>query len=392
MKIRQKFRFYNLIMLMTPIFLIGVVSVLFVLIFVIKFPIEELSVTRTELINPVTLVRAFGLFFKENPEAVIYVFLWVVICIVISVATTTTITRLMIKSIEDPIRELTYSVENIKNNNLNFETMGSEYEEIDNLCEGFDSMRRTLIMLREREDVLRNERSMMIANISHDLKTPITAIKGYIEGINDGIADTPEKMKRYLNTIYSKAKTIDNLVNNLSTFSKLEMSRLEFIFCEGDMRELLYDVIDGYRIDFEQSGIEIVIDVSDEPLIVNIDGEKMRRVFTNLIENSLKYRLPESKKLVVKAFSEEGYVYVLIVDDGVGMHSSELDRVFDTFYRADDSRTSQIKGNGLGLGIAKQIVQKHKGRIWLKSDGMNKGTTAVVCIPEIKNTQTTTIV
>ena len=381
MKLRQRFAFYNLAMLAAPVIIIGAVSVLFLIIFILKFPVEELSLSRASLLNPITLVRAFGEFFRDNPGAVMYVFLWAAICIIIAAVTTTLFTRLMVRSIERPINSLKESVESVKNGNLSFEVMGSDYDEIDDLCEGFDEMRRVLEAANEREKELKRERSLLIANISHDLKTPITSIKGYIDGINDGVADTPEKLEKYLNTIRSKANTIENLVNNLSTFSKLELSRLEFSFAEGDMRELIGEVISDYRLDAEQCGIRFEAKLGDESVNVKIDGEKMRRVFSNIIENSIKYRRPESRLITVELKKQENFAYVFITDDGKGIEPKELNRVFDSFYRTDESRTSQIKGNGLGLGIAKQIVNRHGGRMWLKSEGIEKGTTEIVCIP-----------
>lgn len=381
MKIRQKFSFYNLIMFLAPVLMIGVVSVVFLIIFIMKFPVEELSLSRAALLNPVTLIRAFGQFFKNHPESISYVFLWLLICTVIIAVSTTVVTRLMVRSIERPIKSLTDSVESIKNGCLSFEVMGSDYDELNELCEGFDEMRRGLIAADEREADMKRERSLLIANISHDLKTPITAIKGYIDGINDGVADTPEKLKRYLDTIRRKADTIDNLVNNLSIFSKLELSRLEFSFAEGDLREPLRDVLEGCRLDLDSAGIRLEAELGDEPLIVRMDAEKLRRVFSNIIENSIKYRRPESEKLTVKARKSGGSVYVFIEDDGMGIEPAELNKVFDSFYRTDESRTSQIKGNGLGLGIALQIMRRHGGKLWLKSDGLGKGTTAILCLP-----------
>ena len=127
--------------------------------------------------------------------------------------------------------------------------MGSSCDEIDVLCQSFDSMRRTLKSAADKEKYMKEERSMLLANLSHDLKTPVTSIKGYIEGIRDGIADTPEKQKRYLDTIYSKAGMIDDMVNNLSIFSKLEMSKLNFEFTTGDINLFLRDFAEDFRLD-----------------------------------------------------------------------------------------------------------------------------------------------
>lgn len=381
MKIRQKFGFYNVIMLITPIALIGIISVVFLILFIAKFPVEELSLSRTSLLNPVILIQAFGQFFKDHPGSVGYVFLWLLLCILIIATTTTVVTHMMVRSIERPIDALKESAENIKNGQLQFEVMGSNYDEINNLCESFDEMRRALLLANEREADMKHERSLLIANISHDLKTPITAIKGYIDGIHDGIADTPEKLNKYLDTIRQKANTIENLVSNLSTFSKLELSRLEFSFEKNDLRDLVLDVLDSYRIDIEQLGIQLTTDIVCGPVMVRMDAEKMRRVFTNIIENAIKYRRHEDACLDVSLRISGGSAYVSIADNGVGIEPQELTKVFSSFYRTDTSRTSQVEGNGLGLGIAMQIVRRHGGKIWLKSDGVNCGTTAIVCLP-----------
>ena len=136
-------------------------------------------------------------------------------------------------------------------------------------------MRKELKRAREREKYMKKERNMLLANISHDLKTPITSIKGYVEGIQDGIADTPKKMKRYLDTIHTKAEVIDDLVNNLSVFSKLELSRLTFEFKEGDINSFMRDFVDDYRLDLEKNGIKLETDIPTDEVIVRMDYEKM---------------------------------------------------------------------------------------------------------------------
>lgn len=381
MKIKSKFAIYNIIMLITPILLIGVISVCFVLIFILKFPVEELNISRPSMLDPYVFSQAVGEFFKSNPSAIFYVVLWLTICVLLVVLSTTVATRLMTKSIEHSINDLARAADYIRADNLDFEVMGSEYDEIDMLCNNFDMMRKELKRAREREKYMKKERNMLLANISHDLKTPITSIKGYVEGIQDGIADTPEKMKRYLDTIHTKAEVIDDLVNNLSVFSKLELSRLTFEFKEGDINSFMRDFVDDYRLDLEKNGIKLETDIPTDEVIVRMDYEKMSRVFSNLIDNAVKYRSEDNPTLSVSTMCSDGGVYVNISDNGIGIDENELKNVFDGFYRVDSSRS--IKGSGLGLGIAKQIVEKHGGKIWLKSDGLGKGTTAVVFLPKI---------
>ena len=381
MKIKQKFHIYNFILLAAPIFLIGVVSLLFLIIFIAKFPADTLYISRASLINPQILVRAIGAFFSTYPSAVTYLVIYITLCISICVATNLIVTRHLSSSLEKPIKNLQKDMDRIRNGDLTFDVMSSDYEELDELCEGFDSMRRSLLLSREKEKKLKHERDMLITNISHDLKTPVTSIKGYIDGINDGIADTPEKLSRYLSTIKQKAQTIDSLVSNLSTFAQLEAEGLSFNKITGDLRDLVSDVSDSYSIDFENNGIDFELKMSNTPLYVNIDGEKMRRVLTNLIDNSIKYRQSDSKKIILTCFADERNAYITVEDDGIGIEQNEIKRVFDSFYRTDHSRSSHIKGNGLGLGIARQITEQHNGQLWLRSDGRNKGTTATISLP-----------
>lgn len=384
MKLRQKFRLYNFISLAAPIAIIGVVSVLFLIFFISKFPVEELYIQRAQLMNPVILSDALNAFFHSNPLAMVYLVIYVLIDITIFVISNTIISSKLATALETPLMELRRYADKIRCGNLNFEIMGFELDEVDDLCEGIDQMRCSLILSKETERRLRREKNLLTANIAHDLKTPITSIKGYIDGINDGIADTPEKLEAYLNTIKAKAEVIDKLVSDLSIYSQLDDSELKLNFSVGDLRDLLLDAADSFRLDFDRCGIELSMRLTDEPLIVNIDGDKMRRVFNNIIENAIKYRAPSDCRISISASADEGFACVSIADNGMGIKPEELTRVFDSFYRSDSSRTSKIKGSGLGLGIAKMICRRHKGRMWLKSDGIGKGTEAVVCIPLMK--------
>lgn len=381
MKIKTQFTLYNIIMLITPIFLIGVISVCFLIIFIMKYPVEELNIGRASLLSPIIFAQAFGDFFKNHPDAMMYIFLWLFLCILVLIISTTTVTRLMTKSVEKPIKDLAAAAADITNGNLDFEVMGSSYDEIDTLCGNFDTMCKELKLAQKREQLMKSERSMLLANISHDLKTPVTSIKGYIEGIRDGIADTPQKRERYLDTIYDKANVIDDLVSNLSAFSKLELSRLSFAFDKMDINEFLHDFFESCRLDFEKNHVKLINNIPSETAIINADRKKMQRVFSNLADNAVKYGSSDSPRMEVASVKRDGRIYITVSDNGIGIEETELANVFDGFYRVDTSRA--VAGSGLGLGIVKQIIEKHGGKIWLKSDGLGKGTTAIICLPLI---------
>lgn len=384
MKLKQRFTLSNIIILITSVGSAGVISVCFLIMFILKYPVEELYVTRAELLNPAVLSRAIGDFFQSNPSALRYVIIWFVLVIGVFALITTGVTGTLSGNIQNTLNDLTNAADNIRNGNLDSRVMESGYDEIDVLCRSFDSMRRTLKTAEATEKRMRSERSMLLANLSHDLKTPVTSIKGYIEGIRDGIADTPEKQKKYLDTIYSKAVMIDDMVNNLSVFSKLELSKLKFEFSVGDFNGFVRDVFEEYRLDLEKENMELKIETENIPVNVKLDCEKMRRVFSNMVSNSIKYKKDGRGALAVRSYSGDGGIYITVTDDGIGISESELKNVFDEFYRVDAARTMNIQGSGLGLGIAKQIVENHGGKLWLKSDGAGKGTTAVIYLPAVK--------
>ena len=302
----------------------------------------------------------------------------------IIVVTTTIVTMIMSRSIQKPIDSLKAAAEKIRMGELGFEIMGSDYDEVDSLCSEFDSMRKSLADAQQKEEYLKHERSMLLANLSHDLKSPITSVKGYIDGIRDGIADTPEKIQRYLDTIYQKAELIDDMVNNLSEYSKLELSRVKFCFEYVNMGKYLADFCGEYKMDLQRNEIALDTDFCDGGAVVKIDTEQMARLFSNLFDNAIKYKRPGEGRLLVRTFLGDSGVYTEVTDDGVGIKEAELQNVFESFYRADEARNPNIKGSGLGLGIVKQIAKCHGGKIWLRSDGENTGTTAVLYLPRAK--------
>lgn len=380
MRIKSRIAIYNIVMLITPILMIGVISVCFALVFIFKFPVDEFDFSRASMLDPQVFVQAVGEFFGRNPGAVSYFVIWALICLILIVLSTTCATYLISKSLEESINSLAYATDCIREGNLNFEVMGSDYYEIDRLCNNFDMLRKELKLSAEREGCIKNERNMLIANISHDLKTPITAIKGYVDGIRDGVADNPEKLNRYLNVISAKADTINDLVNNLSVLVKSEKSQLEFEFTDVDINLLVAKLAEEYRLILENTGISLKTEISSKSVYLKVDYEKIRRVISNLIDNSVKYRTNVAPYVCIVTRVDNKGVYITVSDNGIGMEEYELTRVFDTFYRADTSRS--IDGSGLGLAIAKEFTEKHNGRLWLKSGkGSSIGTTATVFLP-----------
>lgn len=287
-------------------------------------------------------------------------------------------------SILRPINTLHAATNAMKEGNLDYSIEGDPDDEVGQLCVDFEEMR---IRLKELIDVrLRYEKDTkeLISNISHDLKTPITAIKGYAEGIMDGVADTEEKRSKYIKTIYMKANDMSVLVDELSFYSKIDCNTMPYTFTCINLHDYFSDCIDEITLDLEVKNIEInYTNQTDTSLMVTADAEQLKRVINNIIGNSVKYI--GAKKGIINIFIEDAgkFVKVYFVDNGQGISKKDLPYVFDRFFRADASRNSTKGGSGLGLAIAKKIIQDHTGTIGAESEE-GKGTTIYFTLKKCK--------
>lgn len=274
------------------------------------------------------------------------------------------------RGILQPVNELKKAAENIANGNLDFHIEQYKNNEFGELSEAFEEMRSHLKESIE-ENIKNDEESKeLISNISHDLKTPLTTIKGYVEGIMDGVADTPEKMNKYIKTIYNKANDMDRLIGELTIFSRIDANKIPYNFVKLNVYEYFSDCIDDINIDLSASGIQLTyINYVDKNVTVLADPEQLRRVINNIISNAVKYTDKSESFVAIRVTDkrEEGFVHIEIEDNGRGIEASELPLIFDRFYRTDSSRNSSQGGSGIGLAIAKKIIEAHGGRIWATS-------------------------
>ncbi|WP_144510110.1 cell wall metabolism sensor histidine kinase WalK [Bacillus sp. FJAT-22090] len=280
---------------------------------------------------------------------------------------------LVSRSIIMPISILKEGAERIKSGDLNFEIKASSNDEIGQLNRAFEEMRIKLKESVSLQIQYEENRKELLSNISHDLKTPITSIIGYVEGIKDGVANTPQKMEKYLTTVYSKAKDMDALIDELFLFSKLDLKKEPFHFETVELDKYMRDYVEELYLDLLQQGIHVEVHLLNKPIYVTADREKLKRVLANLMSNCVKY-MNKDKKYISITVQEQLYdVVVQVTDNGQGIELSALPHIFDRFYRAEQSRNSQTGGSGLGLAIAKKIVGEHGGEIWVTSE-LGKGT------------------
>lgn len=289
-----------------------------------------------------------------------------------------------LKTVFAPLDKMKKAAINIRDEEYDEALEYNGQDEVGEVFGAFDEMR---IRIKE-SDELRQEyeanRKELIANISHDLKTPITAINGYVQGILDGVANTDEKLRAYIETIAVYGRDMDILIDDLSLLSNLDLDGIIFQFGSVRLWDYITDCMEELSFDLEEKGVrsKVLLEI-DADARVNIDGAQIKRVMNNIIFNAIKHFDKEDAILQVKVIeSDENDDYeVLISDNGVGIEKEKIDHIFERFYRADASRNSDTGGSGLGLSIARQIIKAHDGRIWAESE-LGKGTTIGFTLPK----------
>lgn len=287
---------------------------------------------------------------------------------VILVFTALSIGLWIYRSIATPLVKLKKATQNIKEGNLDFVLDVEGDDEFSELCRDFEEMRKRLKESAEEKVLLDKENKELISNISHDLKTPITAVKGYVEGIMDGVADTPEKMDRYIKTIYNKTNEMDHLINELTFYSKIDTNRIPYTFSKLNVEDYFGDCAEEVGLELETRGIELVYaNYVESGVLVIADGEQIRRVIHNIISNAIKYMDKPKGIIQIRVKDVGDFIQVEIEDNGKGIAAKDIAYIFDRFYRTDVSRNSSKGGSGIGLSIVKKILEDHGGKVWATS-------------------------
>lgn len=301
--------------------------------------------------------------------------------LIILVLTHTLLTYFVSKSIINPLRKLKNAMKRIQSGDLDFQVQITSKDEIGQLSIAFEQMRKQLRESIHTQIQYEENRKELISNISHDIRTPLTAIRGYVDGLGDGIADTADKKQKYIEIISSKAEEMDHLIDELFLYSKLDLKRIPFNFEVVDFASFLEDWSDELEFELGKQGVHYKSDIAlNQQIQVSIDRDKMKRVFSNIMDNSLKYMNKPEKHIGLHARITGEHVIIEITDNGVGMDAEALPHIFDRFYRADPSRNSNNGGSGLGLAISKQMIEGHGGTIEARSM-KDEGTCMTIKLP-----------
>lgn len=312
---------------------------------------------------------SFFIITRANPIIARTLFIDMAIAIIIIlIVTSLFLTQWMKKGVFDPINKLNVAMQNIAEGNLEYMLPDNGDGEIGELYRNYEDMRLRLKESTNEKIFAEKQNKELVSNISHDLKTPITAIKGYVEGIMDGVADTPEKMDKYIKTIYNKANDMDRLINELTVYSGIDSNRIPYHFHRINVSEYFRDCVEEVGLDLDSRSIELNYSnlVSPETVII-ADPEQMKRVINNIISNSVKYMDKPKGEIDIRILDELDSIRVEIEDNGKGIAAKDLPNIFERFYRTDASRNSAQGGSGIGLSIVKKIIEDHGGYIWATS-------------------------
>lgn len=342
-----------------------------------SFEVQETDVMKNgTVVGRLIFVPEINL--QEALNFLIYLpFLMIVVFLFTIIAMIVLLSKILSDGILKPLQELNYASEMISSGDLDYEMKYKKDDEIGKFCSEFDIMRLRLKDSLEKQVRFEQSRKQLIASITHDLKTPLTSIKGYVEVLEDGVITDPDTINNYLKIIGNKTNQLNHLIDDLFTFSKMELGEFQIMPETKNCTRLFDEILEQKHLDFQDTDIEFIYERCNEDCYLNVDEFRIHQVLENLISNARKFT-----RTYIKFYARQyrDFFEFYIEDDGIGIAQSELPMIFDHFYKVDKSRTYSNKGSGLGLAICKQIIEAHGGTISVRSEE-GKGSIFKIKLP-----------
>ena len=291
------------------------------------------------------------------------------------------LTKYITRHIMGAVDTLVCGVREISDGNLAYRIQYGKGDEFDGVCEDFNEMAARLSDMVEQRQNDENNRKELIAGISHDLRTPLTSIKAYIEGLKKGVASTPEMREKYLDTIQSKADDMEYIIRQLFLFSKIDIGEFPINLKAVDVGEVLEKMVGGLADEYGGRGLSVSLEGKTRDVYALIDTVQLGNVIQNILDNSLKYGAEKNPRVEILCHGGDGRVYITIKDNGPGVPTEMLPKIFDLFFRSDVSRNAPSNGSGLGLAISSKIIGRHGGVI-IAENLPGGGLCIVISLPE----------
>ena len=365
MSVRNRILISNALMVIVTLFLFFIINL-----GVIKVYSEtvetEFKATAQQMIEEDALEEMLENFTIRRNEFLLLFALDGFLCIAGLVAVSQLFTRNLANYIMKPLDALTEGASRIKDNRLTENITYTGDIEFEQVCEAFNEMQEHLQSEQEKNRRYEKARTDMIAGISHDLRTPLTAVRGAVKGLLDGVVSTPEQKEHFLQAAYRRTGDMDILLNQLFYLSRMETGNVPFSMQEVKLDDFVRNYVRGKQ-DFLEPSEELTAQPGAVRATVQADPEQLNRILDNLLENSRKYAKAVPLKMKVTLQDTDEGVRIGFHDNGGGVMPEELPKIFEQFYRADASR-NQKKGNGLGLYIVKYLTEAMGGQIYAQNE------------------------
>ena len=359
--VRRRIFLSNALMVLVTLAIFLVINVGVIKIYA-EYVEEELRTSAEKIVNEDELHDLVEDFTIHKNEFILLFLADGVLCIAVLVIMSQIFTGNLVKHIMEPLDELAAGAKRIKENDLTEDINYSGDIEFENVCDTFNKMQKHILREQEKNRKYEKARTDMIAGISHDLRTPLTAIRGTIKGLMDGIASTPEKQDRFLETAYRRTGEMDLLLNQLFYLSKIETGNMPITLRKIEISSFIKNYVQAKQGLMETGKEELVEETKEITAEVAVDPEQLQRIFDNLLENSRKYGEKVPLKMKIDLRKTPGGILIRFSDNGVGVPENKLPYVFDEFYRVDESRNKK-EGNGLGLYIVKYLIEVMGGTV-----------------------------
>lgn len=268
------------------------------------------------------------------------------------------------KRILVPLDKMRIATKKIADGNFDYELDEKDFVEIPFLYNDFEKMRIKLKENEEEKILSENAARELVSNISHDLKTPLTAVRGYVEGILDGVASSPQKVRDYLTTIYNKTNDMTKLIDELLYYSRVSGNEFSYNFEKTNVKEFFDDYVKDLYLELDTIKINFSYSANvDADTVIDIDREQIKRALNNIVANAVKYMDKEDPEIHFRVKETMDAINIRISDNGRGIDEKDLPHIFERFYRSDASRNTKLGGSGIGLSIVKKVIENHEGSV-----------------------------
>jgi len=312
----------------------------------------------------IIIIPSILLIYSMNYDTTGNIGIWLTILVTIIDIVAVVMWIWIYKRILVPLDKLQIATKKIADGDLDYKLDERDFLEIPFLYKDFERMRIKLKEDEEEKKLSEDTARELVSNISHDLKTPLTAIRGYVEGILDGVASSPQKTKDYLNTIYNKTNDMTLLIDELLYYSQVAENHVSYNFAKINVKKFFREYVKDLYLELETIKIKFVYTENiGSDTYIYMNREQIKRALNNIVSNAVKYMDKENPQIHFRVRETIDAIDIEISDNGRGIDEKDLPHIFDRFYRSDVSRNTKLGGSGIGLSIVKKVIENHEGRV-----------------------------